>query len=67
MATEFKVTNSRTYATHENAVKAAQKLYGNNSELRFFVMPTADGRFIPVFVGQSAVHAGVHFQFNVVA
>lgn len=65
MATEVKIEATKTYVTRENAVKAAQKLYGHNSVLRFVVIQLEDGRFTPVFIGQSAVTAGVHFNFNV--
>jgi hypothetical protein len=66
VATETKLKATKTYISHENAVKAAQKIYGHNAALRFFIMKTDDGRFFPVFIGQSAITAGVHFNFNVV-
>lgn len=59
---EFKVT--KTYATKVNAVKAAEAKYGQH-DLRYFIMPTDDGRFFPVFLGEAAVQAGVHFDFHV--
>ena len=55
----------KTYATRENAVKAVEKLYADKS-LRYFVMTSEDGRFFPVFIGEAAVQAGVHFNFHVV-
>ena len=55
----------KSYATEENAKKAVEKLYAN-SDLRYFIARTDDGRFFPVFLGQEAVTAGVHFNFNVV-
>lgn len=70
MCHEFEIqVPNETYASKEN-VRAAIKRYPNienNKELRYFIEETADGRYFPVFVGASAVHAGVHFVFNVVA
>lgn len=63
----------RTYATRENAIKAVEKKFGPNCEhfgaadTRYMVMTHTDGRFYPVFFGQSALQAMVHFHFNVVA
>lgn len=64
---------SKTYATRENAVKAAQRVYGANverpadAELHYVIAATPDGRFYPVFIGERAIRAGVHFNFPVVA
>ena len=69
---EYKINPTKTYKTPENAAKAAQaiadKLYQDaTGVLHFFVMQHTDGRFFPVFFGQKAIQAGVHFHFNVVA
>jgi len=61
---KFKIAASKTYATEENADKAVAKV--GFEDIRHFMMQTSDGRFFPVFVGQEAVTAGVHFHFNVV-
>ena len=66
MCRKFTITPSKTYATEENADKAVQKIFGDNKELRYFIMRTAEGRFFPVFVGESAALDGVHFHFNIV-
>ena len=68
MAKEMKITPNKTYASEANAFKAAQNLYGSDRfrTLRFFIMPTPNGRFFPVFVGEKAIQAGVHFNFNVI-
>lgn len=58
------VAGTKTYATEANADKAVLKAGLEN--FRHFIMRTSDNRFIPVFVGQEAVQAGVHFQFHVV-
>lgn len=60
---------NKTYATEANAVKAVEKKFpaASNDGLRYFIQRTADGRFFPIFIGQAAVQAGVHFHFNVVA
>lgn len=67
MARMFKLEANRTYATEDNAVKAVEKKYpeAGNDGLVYFLQRTEDGRFFPVFVGQRAVQAGVHFHFNV--
>lgn len=61
---EFKLT--KTYATEVNAVKAAEEKFGIITDLRYFIMRTADNRFFPVFLGEAALQAGVHFHFHVV-
>lgn len=68
MAKLITLTPNRTYATEANAIKAVEKRFpeSDNDGLRYILMPTPDGRFYPVFVGTSAVHAGVHFHFHVV-
>lgn len=64
MNREFEITAVRTYATKENARKAVAKK--GCEEFRHFLMQTEDGRWFPVFVGQEAIQAGIHFHFNVV-
>lgn len=69
MAREFEIhTPNKTYATHENVRKAINS-YPNirdNPNLHYFIMQSPDGRYFPVFVGESAIQAGAHFLFNVV-
>lgn len=62
------ITPVRDYATRANAIKAVEKKFdlAQDNDLRFFIMQTEAGRFFPVFVGERAVQAGVHFHFNVV-
>ena len=67
MARKYEIRPSKTYASEENVDKAVAKIYGDNHTLRYFVMPTKDDRFFPVFIGTLAVDAAVHFHFNVVA
>lgn len=68
-----KLQAPKTYATRENAIKAVQKVYGPNSDhfgssdTRYVVIQDDAGRWFPLFVGQSALQHGVHFNFNVVA
>ena len=63
----------KTYATRENSVKAVQKLCGENhahfgsADVRYIITATADGRFLPVFIGESAINKGMHFHFCVAA
>lgn len=68
MAKLLVLTPNRTYATPENARKAVEKRFPEsaNDGLRYIIHRSPDGRFYPVFIGTSAVHAGVHFHFNVV-
>lgn len=64
MATQIKIANEKTYATEANAIKAVSD-YPDN--LRFIVVKLEDGRYAPVFVGESAVQAGVFFRgFSVI-
>lgn len=63
----LELTPARTYATHTNAVKAVHKHFGEACpNLRFMVLQTPDKRYYPVFIGQEAVTAMVHFHFCVV-
>ena len=68
MAKLITLTPNKTYATEANAIKAVEKRFpeSDSDGLRYIIMLTPDGRFYPVFVGTSAVHAGVHFHFHVV-
>lgn len=69
MARFMELTPSKTYATQANAIKAVEKKFpeADNDGLTYFLQRTEDGRFFPVFVGERACHAGVHFHFNVVS
>ena len=61
---------SKTYATRENAIKAVEKAYAGHQGgdvLLYFINQGEDGRFFPVFIGQTALNNMVHFRFNVVA
>lgn len=56
----------RTYATRERAIKAIKSRgfdETQNPELRYVIAVTGSGRFFPVFIGESAVHACAHFHF----
>lgn len=65
MAQLVNIEFTKTYATKDNAQKAVDKKFGHNSELRYMIVPVGD-RFGVLFVGNSAIHAGVHFHFNCV-
>lgn len=73
MAHALELTPNKTYATRENAIKAVEKKYGANeplfgaANLHYFIHTHTDGRFFPVFVGERALAAMVHFHFNVIA
>lgn len=71
MAQLFNITPVKTYATKANAEKAVEKLNIpdelNGKLIRYFIATSGEtGRFFPVFVGEAAVQAGVHFHFNVI-
>lgn len=64
MNREFSINAPKTYKTIDNARRAVQKT--GFETIRHFFMTNEQGRFFPVFVGQDAAQAGVHFHFNVV-
>jgi len=71
MIQHIELNPNKTYATRENAVKAVEKAFGervtaqNGENLRYILSVNADGRFFPVFLGERALQAGVHFHFCV--
>lgn len=69
MARLITLEANKTYATAENAARAVEKKFpsASNDNIRYFLQRTEDGRYFPVFIGQAALDAGVHFHFNVVA
>lgn len=78
MAHLLNIEFTKTYATQKNAVMAVEKLLGENQSyadtLRYIVVPVegaspkADGaiRYGVLFIGESAIQAGMHFHFNCV-
>ena len=65
------LTETRTYASIANVEKAVERALGgvtgpDGSQLRYLVMRTEEGRYYPVFLGEQALQAGVHFHFYVV-
>jgi len=60
-----RITPVKTYATEASAIKAAEAKFGQ-TDLRYLVMEADEGRFYPLFIGESAVQAGAHFHFCVV-
>lgn len=73
MAHLLQLTPVKTYATKANAIKAVEKKCGPNqehagsSDALYFIHQGDDGRFFPVFIGERALRAMMHFHFNVVA
>jgi len=57
---------TKTYASAVSAEKAARAKF-DSADLRYLIACAPDGRFFPVFIGQAAVQAMVHFHFSVVA
>lgn len=68
-ARQVTLTANKTYKTRANAEKAvADSRYGQHAaydHLTWTVMQGEDGRFFPVFFGERAIQAMVHFQFTV--
>ena len=69
-ARQIKVEFVKTYATEENAVKAAESRFANSEIfLRYIVIPVESDkglRYGVAFLGQESLQAGVHFSgFNV--
>jgi hypothetical protein len=77
MARLLTLTPNKTYASEANAVKAVEKHnFRDSDNLTYFIQSVRKGgsgtdaedrRYFPVFVGERALHAMVHFHFNVVA
>lgn len=82
MARCITLTPNKTYASVENAIKAVEKKFGKDNAnqpgqsgrgpLTYFIQPIrrdgeTDWRYFPVFIGERACQAMVHFHFNVVA
>lgn len=62
----------KTYSTRSNAIKAVEKLFERAetmgmSDVRYMTVQNDEGRWLPVFFGQSALENGLHFHFSVVA
>lgn len=57
----------KTYATESNAIKAVQKKINEESlqKVTWIVVPTKEGRFFPLFMGERAIQEMIHFHFNV--
>lgn len=70
MIARVPITPVKTYASIENVEKAIAKKFPDNASwpdsIRYFIVQSEDGRFFPVFIGQKALHYGIHFHFNVV-
>jgi hypothetical protein len=69
MIRHLEMTPNKTYATRENAIKAVEKAFVNrqtrDERLDFVVVVNAEGRFFPMFLGERAIQAGMHFHFCV--
>lgn len=67
----LKLEAPKTYVSRANAIKAVEKVFGLNeahagsADVRYVVLQGDDGRWFPLFVGESALAFGVHFHFNV--
>ena len=67
MARYIKLETTKTYASIKNAIKAVEKKFpeSDNDGLTYIMMKTEDNRYYPVFLGERALQAGVHFHFHV--
>lgn len=68
MAKLITLQPNKTYATAANAAKAVEHCYPAESTpgLTYIIQRTEEGRYFPVFIGERACHAGVHFHFCVI-
>ena len=57
-------TAPKSYKTYANAVKAAEKIIGDNNQ-RVIVAATPEGRFFAVAIGQPALDTGLHYHMCV--
>lgn len=62
MAFLVEVEAAKTYATKENCIKAVEKVYGEARDLRYMVVLNEQGRWYPVFIGETALRYMVHFK-----
>lgn len=69
---KIQIKGVKTYKTVANAEKAVRDagcdelISHRNLPIRWFVTQGEDGRYFPVFIGEDAVQAGIHFKFNVI-
>jgi hypothetical protein len=57
MQITFDTRYIKSYSTIKNLKKAVEKF----EECRYVVSVTEEGRFYPIFIGEEALQAGVHF------
>ena len=69
MARIITLEANRTYATKANAIKAVEKKYPSPKwdHLTYIIVQDDAGRYFPLFIGERAIQAGVHFHFSVTA
>lgn len=66
--TRILITPRKTYATVARAEFAASQFtHPDGQPLHYLITCTDEGRFYPIFVGERAVTAGVHFTHCVVS
>ena len=66
MAHEITLEPTKTYASRDNAVKAVERYFSEHNNLRYIIMKDEEGRYYPVFVGQSALQNFVFTKFPVI-
>lgn len=63
-ATAEQTKYCKTYKTRSNAVKKAEEVLGD-LDIRYLIVSTEDGRFMPVAIGEKAMQYGIHFHICV--
>lgn len=56
----------KSYKTRATAIKKAEEFIGDRN-IRFVIVATEDGRFMPVAIGTVAAQEGLHFHMAVAA
>lgn len=62
MAQLLEFNGVKTYATRANVIKAVEKRFADTNA-RYVIMTTEDGRFFPLFIGNKSIEAGTHHYF----
>lgn len=63
---EVSYNDVKSYANRKTLEKALVKYFGESLTSQRYIVVTNDaGRLVPVFLGQQAIQAGIHFHFCV--
>lgn len=66
---EVEITPPKTYATKANMERALSKYprITENADLTYLAIQNPEGRWYPIFLGERAIRAGVHFAGSCIA